>query len=863
MAPRFPRRGAPAKSDMLRVQRGLSPRLRDQGGIGMGFDFSRIEGVPAVDTALQPRDIYAALPQAPWPYLREPQGVVLDQWFKRRTESDLVIKMNTGAGKTVVGLLALKSSLNEAAGPAAYFSSDRYLAQQVIAEAEALGLRTTAEPRDPGFLAGEAILVTNIWTLFNGRSKFGVGEKKIDVGTLLIDDAHACLQTAEDAFSLRVPRNEEAYSSLLALFSDSLSQQSPVAVLDLKAETQGAIYEVPFWSWTDLIPQVTALLHPLGTGESDLAWSWPLVAQHLSICTCIFTPEAVEISPPCLPVEIIPSFTSAARRIYLTATLSDDSILVSDFAAEPDSVRRPVTPGSADDIGDRLILVPQEIVPTLTDDALRALLIELGRDYSVVVLVPSFARAQYWSDVAEEVLSSRYGNIEAGVSRLKTGSPKGITVMVSKYDGIDLPDSACRVLVLDGVPEVRTGRERVEASAMADTDQGLPAQMQRIEQGMGRAVRSKQDYCVVLLLGAKLAHRIASPGGRELVSPATRAQLDLSREVARGLGDSNIESLQTVIEQCLGEDPDWKRLSRGSLAGTRYPDEVYIDEISIRKRAAFDAASVGQYETAAEHMQVAVNQADGKLKRSWLKRELAIYTQFTDPLTAQEVLRSALTENRRIRPLPLAGIQYSRLKVGPESQGARLSQVLGEKYQSGNSLLLGYAAVLEDLGMATATSESFESAIQALGVLLGIPSQRPEREWGEGPDNLWALDSASYWVIECKNQAQSAFVAKKDLNQLAGSVNWFRRRYPLSACQPVLIHPNANHLRDVFPPEGTRVITADMIGKIAASVRQLARALASLAPDWSPDAVEARLRVHQLLASDLSAAYTVAPTAGQ
>ena len=40
--------------------------------------------------------------------------------------------MNTGSGKTVVGLLILKSCLNEEKGPAVYVVPDSYLVKQVI-----------------------------------------------------------------------------------------------------------------------------------------------------------------------------------------------------------------------------------------------------------------------------------------------------------------------------------------------------------------------------------------------------------------------------------------------------------------------------------------------------------------------------------------------------------------------------------------------------------------------------------------------------------------------------------------------------------------------------------------------------------
>lgn len=49
---------------------------------------------------------------------------------------------------------------------------------------------------------------------------------------------------------------------------------------------------------------------------------------------------------------------------------------------------------------------------------------------------------------------------------------------------------------------------------LADSKAGLRRQMQRIERG----VRSNNDYCVVLLCGAKLTSRIKSPEGRQMLT---------------------------------------------------------------------------------------------------------------------------------------------------------------------------------------------------------------------------------------------------------------------------------------------------------------------------------------------------------
>ena len=55
-------------------------------------------------------------------YPRDVQSEVWKKWFDIRNEKNVILKMNTGSGKTVVGLIMLQSCLNEEKGPAIYLS---------------------------------------------------------------------------------------------------------------------------------------------------------------------------------------------------------------------------------------------------------------------------------------------------------------------------------------------------------------------------------------------------------------------------------------------------------------------------------------------------------------------------------------------------------------------------------------------------------------------------------------------------------------------------------------------------------------------------------------------------------------------
>lgn len=89
------------------------------------LDFSKLLE-DTLDTAVvNPIEIFDLLPEKNEKYeelLRPAQQRVLETWCNDfRDNPNTVIKMNTGSGKTVVGLLMLQSYLNEGKGPAIYW----------------------------------------------------------------------------------------------------------------------------------------------------------------------------------------------------------------------------------------------------------------------------------------------------------------------------------------------------------------------------------------------------------------------------------------------------------------------------------------------------------------------------------------------------------------------------------------------------------------------------------------------------------------------------------------------------------------------------------------------------------------------
>lgn len=797
----------------------------------MPINFGSLSTPHDANPLIDPRDIFNALPSKPagMNFLRGPQDQVLEKWFARRPARDLVIKLNTGGGKTVVGLLIAMSSLAEGKGPVAYLVPDLYLVDQVVAEAQRLGIPVVTEPKQFAYSQGRAILVDTFQTLFNGQSVFGVAgsfgrtPSASRPHTVIVDDAHACLNKAEQAFRLNIPATEPVYDKMLALFADALEDQAPAAFMNLQAKTSSGVQQVPYWAWADRQRDILNLLVPLANND-DYKFAWPLLADVLPIARAVFTSEALEIEAPCLPTSVITGFHLAERRIYLTATLADDGILVSDLGADPAAVADPITPASAGDIGDRLILVPQQTHPAAADDEIRDLILELATRQNVVVIVPSHRRAAYWTPYARMVLDKN--SLTAGVDLLRSNPTLGLVVLVNRYDGVDLPGDACHVLVVDGLPEAMSGTERVDQAQLAGSELLIARQVQRLEQGMGRATRSNDDHCVVFLLGKRLAERLYSSDARASFSPATRAQIELSEQVADQLENSPISALRDVAYQCLGRDPEWVRVSRATLAPLRY-EPAKVSDLSVQSREAFDHAAAGDFSAALDAAQLAVNATTGPAERGYTLQQYASYQHHLNPAQAQQTQKSANRQNRSVLR-PMEGVEYEKLSAPTLEQGAASSSYLQQRYTSPNELLIGINAMLADLSWGPRT-EQFEHAWADLADHLGFLGQQPELDTGLGPDDLWVLSDGSFHVIEAKSDVNETHpVYKKHAEQLSNAMDWFRQKYGTNAkAVPVLIHARAMFDKKAAVPTGCRVVDKVKLAALRDAVQQLAVGLAS------------------------------------
>jgi hypothetical protein len=181
----------------------------------------------------------------------------------------------------------------------------------------------------------------------------------------------------------------------------------------------------------------------------------------------------------------------------------------------------------------------------------------------------------------------------------------------------------------------------------------------------------------------------------------------------------------------------------------------------------------GSVERAVQTLRDGINNnVKDETAKGWYLQRVANYLQETNPGEALEVQRAAFDKNRLMICPPGA------VKRPPATGKFWIQEKLigwFREFENPN----GTIAALEDLKARLVfdrPSETIEQAICDLAKLVGADGMRPEKEYGEGPDDLWVWGDESL-VIEAKTENEISH-HKKDAGQLLLSLQWFEKSYP-------------------------------------------------------------------------------------
>lgn len=193
---------------------------------------------------------------------------------------------------------------------------------------------------------------------------------------------------------------------------------------------------------------------------------------------------------------------------------------------------------------------------------------------------------------------------------------------------------------------------------------------------------------------------------------------------------------------------------------------------------------------------------------------------------------------------PLIGTSYKKLNTSVGQQAITLVKNHGARFIDPTNMKLFANSLCSDLQFVTVSSDKFEATINDLAMFIGINGHRPEKEFNEGPDNLWALSNGNFLIIECKNGVTSeGGISKADAGQLGQSINWFKSKYPATGYVPILIHPQTVLHKNASLVEDMRVVNEEKMEKLRQAIKKFSQMIEN--PDVSTSAQEVEKRLVQ------------------
>ncbi|RUO39213.1 DEAD/DEAH box helicase [Pseudidiomarina aestuarii] len=803
--------------------------------------------------------------------LRSSQADVLERWFQSfRHRKDNIIKMHTGEGKTLVGLLLLQSRLIELKLPALYICPNKYLARQVIADASRFGIQTCSFDEESSrlpdeFLDASKILVTYVQKVFNGRSVFKLDKHSVDIGAVVLDDSHSCIDSIKEASTIKLKKNEAAYKEITKIFREELQQQGAGTFLDITSNKTDAILPIPYWAWKDKYDAVLSVLHKYSS-DGDLRFTWPLLRDRLELCSAYLSSSSLEISCSISVIDRFGSFNNARSRILMSATTQDDAFFIKGLGFEIESVLNPIEDKTIKWSGEKAVIIPQLISDELDQATVVSTLLSTEHPkFGLVALVPSFKKAEQYKKLG--AILPRSEDMYEAIDLLKKGKYEQTLVFANRYDGIDLPDNSCRLLILDGKPFAESLADRYEETCVRTSDVINVRISQRIEQGLGRGVRGEKDFCIIVITNPDLVAFIKGGNTSKYFSSQTLQQIEIGKQIAQfAQEDSNesenpIKVLFATFNQILNRDEDWKSFYVAKMDEIQN-DEKTDDEIKIIERLNLEreaeiAIANQDFEKGAKILKEVIKSIQNNDdEKGWLMQKIAFFLVHISRARSIEAQQEAYILNNSLLKPPLE-IPHRKLQFGNTGRYELIRKFI-KGFSSKMDLRLFCEQLLDSLSWG-ADSEKFELAVKDLGTALGFKSRRPEKEDKAGPDNLWCADDQSYFLIECKNQVKPdrSAIYKSEAAQFDQHIQWFNTNYNSAQCTKILIIPAIRLSHDAFISEKSFILREKNLVKLKSNFRAfIGDILAHDNPHQiSDDVLEDLLNSNQLKVIDFKQRY--------
>jgi hypothetical protein len=719
------------------------------------------------------------------------------------TSHDVAIELPTGAGKTLVGLLIAEWRRQARGERVAYLCPTRQLARQVGEQAKDYGIQAhvlIGKQRDyppqefSDYQASRAVAVTTYSGIFN------VNPRIDDAHTLILDDAHAGENFMATMWSVELSRSGETdlYSALLSLLRDALDAGVYADLSDQSGwepRKAGLIELIPGAFVRGRASAIRDLLNERLEEDTSPWYAWNAIKDHLQACNLFVSWDGILIRPLIPPTQVHAAFSRANQRVYMSATLGAGGELER-LAGARSIERLPLPPGwDKRGSGRRLFLVPElamagadtlEVVTTAVQGLDRGLvLVPSQHDPEGALVVRALRESGMRFFQAQEIEDS----IEPFVSSTKS------VLVLSRYDGLDLPDETCRCVVIGGLPSGTNLQERFLWSRLSAYVLLRDRVLTRFTQGVGRCTRSDNDYALVLMVGRRLVDFLLKNENRRILNPELQAEMEFGFDNSR---EKEPDDFADLWKAFIAQDEEWKRAERAIVAlrdrFTRVEDPVSRQLKSVvENEVNYQYARWGDdLESALQHARAVADALGGdetKAYRAWwyylsADTSMALYEATGDESyqkSAQDLLRRASACCVGVTWLARLGRSVAPRESEPEANEMAsaaveaMRQMLIEWGPVGKRFEQEIARTAEDL--RSTEYRAFHRGLRGLGAMLGFATQLPETD--AAPDCVWSLGSVLYVAHEAKSdQTPEDPIGVNDVRQAASHENWIKANRP-------------------------------------------------------------------------------------
>jgi len=755
----------------------------------MDLDFSKLGSLSDQKLPTDPIEIFENLPNLPgtpndiW----RGQTQALSEWNNVRSKNDVLIELNTGAGKTLVGLLIAQSLVNEALQNVVYVCATIDLVEQTAAEAERIGIQHTTRVsggyNNDLFESGKAFCITTYHALFNGLSSI---RRNHFPEAVIFDDAHVSENMIRSAMTLSFSEKShgDMFWNVAALFEPHFRELGRHG--EFVNAVQGDHSKIVMAAPGGVQKYSEQLLEVLNRynarNDQDLKYPFAYLQDRLNRCAIFFGNKGCEITPPFLPSLRIDCLERPLRRVYLSATLKSKADFVRAYGRMPEAT---IGPKNDAGNGERLVLFGSKIEKGVGVTEVEA----ISKQHKTVLATPSYSSARQWEALGKPPKQERFTSELQEFRRAKDG----VFILVQRVDGIDLPHDTCRVMVIENLPKGGSLLERFQWEFLNMRNLFASKIANRLAQLFGRINRGRNDYGVFILTGKELNTWLRNDRNIALLPELLQQQIKLGDLVQDGMEVTTAERLSQIVDAVLARDAAWLKFYGDNIQKGTLEEEKKDRANKVEERIAAAAIAESEYacllwdgdlegaSRALDRIIEETNRADTPLAgwhSIWLG---ACY----EGLGSQE--NAGIAYQRAKHRLGSANVYlpiYTRVSdAGGQDEpfnafGESLDSVLGhdseDKYEKELRTRVQGMRALEG-----GSSAEVEAALRELGELLGFDSTRPDNDQGRGPDVVWADERSKALIpFELKtDKTKESVISKKDVGQGHQHQEWVSENF--------------------------------------------------------------------------------------